>query len=55
MEVPNEEELKEVVVDIKKEYDVVEKVGAASEEGTLIKSTVKKPLKSQRMMPNHPR
>ena len=34
-----------------KEYSVLEKVGSASEEGTLIKSTFEKPLNSQRMMP----
>ena len=34
-----EKELNKVVLDIEKEYGVVEKVEAASEEGTLIKST----------------
>ena len=35
-----EKEVKEEKLDIKKEYSVVEKVGAASEEGTLFESTV---------------
>ena len=47
MEVPKaatEKELKEVVLDIEKEYGVVEKIGTAFKEGTLIKSNVGKDI-----------
>ena len=45
IEVPKaatEKELKEAIFDSEKDYGVVKKVRAASEEGTLIKSTVEK-------------
>ena len=45
-----EKEFKEEKLDIEKVYSVMEKIGAAFEEGTLIDSIVKKPLKSHIMM-----
>ena len=45
MEFPNaatDKELKEEIIDIQKEYDVVEKVGVASKEGKPIESIVEK-------------